>query len=290
MFMLPSFYVIEPTNRCNLKCSICPNSIGYPLKRGYMEWDLFVKIINQIKNVAQIIQLYWMGEPLLHTRLIDMIKYIKKNTCAKVIISTNGNLLNKKIANLLIDSGIDKIIISCDAAESQEVYSQIRTGGDLHLLNNNIISLLEINKNVKIELQFIEMYINKDELKLFFEKWSNYKCEISVSCLYNWAGQMPELNNCSDNLSPVRTTLRTPCKDLWKKMCIHYNGDVSLCCFDWKNSVPLGSAATTALYDIWSCATIEKYRAAHIENNFNDLLLCQNCDAWAVESEYELMF
>ena len=125
MFMLPSFYVIEPTNRCNLKCSICPNSIGYPLKRGYMEWDLFVKIINQIKNVAQIIQLYWMGEPLLHTRLIDMIKYIKKNTCAKVIISTNGNLLNKKIANLLIDSGIDKIIISCDAAESQEVYSQI---------------------------------------------------------------------------------------------------------------------------------------------------------------------
>lgn len=285
---LPQYYVIEPTSICNFKCSICPHSLDGELKEGYMTFDLFKKIIRQIKGNAKAIQLYWMGEPLLCPHLFDMIKYAKSHTSAKIMISTNGSLLSTENIKLLLNSGLDKLIISCDASSSQEIYVGIRNGGNINKLNENIENLLQLSKEspIKIELQFIEMFINKSELEGFKKRWENKNCKITISCLYDWAGQMPRLATLSDNLSPVRNTNRTPCCDLWNKMCVHFNGDVSLCCFDYGSKVTLGDANRTSLKRIWNGMKINEIRKSHLQGQFA-MPLCSQCNAWAVESEYE---
>lgn len=55
---LPKYYIIEPTNVCNYKCSICPNRLYSKEEQGYMDWALFVRLLSQIKDCAQVIQLY----------------------------------------------------------------------------------------------------------------------------------------------------------------------------------------------------------------------------------------
>lgn len=53
----PKYYIIEPTNVCNYKCSICSNRLYSKEEQGYMDWALFVRLLSQINDCAQVIQL-----------------------------------------------------------------------------------------------------------------------------------------------------------------------------------------------------------------------------------------
>lgn len=288
--VLPPYYVIEPTDICNFRCSICPHSQDWNDKqRGMMDMSLFVNIISQISDMANVIQLYWMGEPLLNPNLFNMIAICKQYTNAKIIISTNGSLLTKDAVSHLVDSGLDELVVSADACNNQQIYNQIRTGGDIAKLNTNIEYLLKNKGQMNIVLQFIDMYINKTEKENFIRKWKHFDCDIEISCLFTWSNQLPWLNDASDNLSPVRVRNRVPCADLWKKMVIHWNGDVSACCFDYDNRLPLGNCNTTALTDIWNGLEARKLRAEHLRGIY-DNRLCAQCDAWAEPDEYQEMY
>lgn len=110
---------------------------------------------------------------MLHPELFEMIKMCKQITKAKVMLSTNGSLLDEPATEKIIASGLDEIIISLDAAENQEIYNLIRNGGNLSTVNNNVEYFLFQNKSVNVILQFIDMFINREERELFKEKWAS---------------------------------------------------------------------------------------------------------------------
>ena len=65
----PSIYYIDPGNRCNLRCALCPikyseNDIDMP--RGFMSDKLYLSILDKIKDYSIELHLYNWGEPLLH--------------------------------------------------------------------------------------------------------------------------------------------------------------------------------------------------------------------------------
>jgi MoaA/NifB/PqqE/SkfB family radical SAM enzyme len=261
-------------------------------RKGIMDLKLFKNILGQIKNYAKVIQLYWMGEPLMNKNLFDKIRLCKNDTQAKVIISTNGSLLNDGNIISLLESGVDKIIVSMDAATNNDIYSNIRKGGNLDRLNNSVEKLIaenkKRNKKVAIFLQFIQLYENESQKEAFLNRWSKFDCMTNLSCLYSWCNQMPELSEKSPFLSPMIGTERVACSDLWFKACIRFDGEVSLCCFDWNNSVSLGSLENDNLRTIWNNKLINQIRSEHRENKF--IRLCYKCDAWAIKTEYGTSF
>jgi Radical SAM superfamily. len=289
---LPSYYVIEVSSVCNFYCSICPHKLMLANRKGIMDVKLFKNILSQISDCARVIQLYWMGEPLLNENIFDIIKLCKNDTQAKIMISTNGSLLSDKNIKSLLESGIDKIIISVDAANNSDIYNGIRKGGNLEQLNNSIEKIIIENQKqdnkTEILLQFIQLYENEVEKEEFLSKWKKFNCTTSLSCLYTWSNQMSELSDKSAFLSPMIGTERVACSDLWFKACIRYDGKVSLCCFDWNNKVCLGDLKNEDLITIWNNKLINQIRLEHRESKFNRL--CNECDAWAVMTEYETLF
>lgn len=287
---LPSYYIVEPTNVCNFRCPICPNSLTENrAASGMMSLDLFDSILNQISDKAKVIQLYWMGEPLLNENIYHMIKDCKCRTQAKVMISTNGSLLSSEVTKRLVDCGLDEIIVSMDACESQEIYGKIRVGGDIEILNENIEYLILNKGNMSVVLQFIDLYSNQSEKEKFISKWNAFDCKIEISCLYTWANQIPSLNLASDNLSPVLKKKRVPCADLWNKIAIHWDGHISACCFDYANKLILGDCSNTSLAAIWNSDFANKLREQHLQGKYL-LKPCSCCDAWAEPDEYEEMY
>lgn len=287
---LPSYYIIEPTNICNFRCPICPNSLTEDrAASGMMSLDLFDSILNQISDKAEVIQLYWMGEPLLNENIYQMIEECKCRTQAKVIISTNGSLLSFEVIKKLVDCGLDEIIVSMDACESQEIYGKIRVGGDIEILNENIKNLILNKGNMSVVLQFIDLYSNQSEKEKFINKWNTFDCKIEISCLYTWANQIPSLNLASDNLSPVLKKKRVPCADLWNKIAIHWDGHISACCFDYANKLIIGDCRNTSLAAIWNSDFANKLREQHLQGKYL-LKPCLCCDAWAEPDEYEEMY
>lgn len=287
---LPAFYVIEPTNKCNISCIMCPNEKYNATEKGEMSWRLFTKVIDEIKEVAIVIQLYWMGEPFLHEGLFDMINYCKQHTGAKVILSTNGSLMNSKNSAELLKTYLDEIIISLDAYESQDIYSQIRNGGNISKINANVEEFIARNQRIGVILQFIDFFVNKTEKHKFIRKWTSENCKVRIQCLYSWANQFPELDKLSDNVENLAGCMRKPCADLWYKACIHWNGRISICCFDWKPAEVIGDISSDTVANIWHSRKIQLLRSNHRNLHFPETELCYGCNEWASIEEYESLY
>lgn len=103
-------YQIEITNDCNFNCLYCPRD---KMKRsiGYMALNTLNRIMDVIEN--DILVLHHYGESLLDTKLESKIKFIKQRKPEiKLILNTNGSLLNSMRVRSLIKAGLDKIILS----------------------------------------------------------------------------------------------------------------------------------------------------------------------------------
>lgn len=90
---------INITNSCNVNCPFCCMYSGTD-KNNYMIFDTFKKIIDDTDKEFEL-QLEG-GEPLLHKNIFLFIEYaISTKRCNKIIILTNGILLNTYVDRLI---------------------------------------------------------------------------------------------------------------------------------------------------------------------------------------------
>ena len=116
---------IESTNTCNLNCPMCGRN-WMKERLGFIDFGLYKKIINQAaKYHLPSVKLNYRGEPLLHPKISEMVRYAKEKGILEVQFNTNGLLLNEKKAKELIEAGLDRIIFSFDGA-TKKTYEKIR--------------------------------------------------------------------------------------------------------------------------------------------------------------------
>jgi MoaA/NifB/PqqE/SkfB family radical SAM enzyme len=119
----PVCLYLEVTNRCNLLCETCPRTFEALEPPADMSWELFVRIVDQVPNVARVV-LHGVGEPMLVKALPRMIRYLKDRG-TYVLFNTNGTLMQPKRFKELVDTGLDELRVSLDAAD-RESYERIR--------------------------------------------------------------------------------------------------------------------------------------------------------------------
>lgn len=123
----PVCLYLEVTNRCNLLCTTCPRTFEELEPPADMSWELFTRIVDQVPNIERVV-LHGVGEPMMVRELPRMIAYLKARG-TYVLFNTNGTLLTEKKGRELIDSGLDELRVSLDAAEP-ETFKLVR-GRDL---------------------------------------------------------------------------------------------------------------------------------------------------------------
>lgn len=111
----PVCLYLETTNRCNLLCTTCPRTFEALEPPGDMSWALFTAIVDQFPHLARVV-LHGVGEPMMVRALPRMIRYLKERG-TYVLFNTNGTLLTERKGRELIDSGLDELRVSLDAAE-----------------------------------------------------------------------------------------------------------------------------------------------------------------------------
>ena len=111
----PVCLYLETTNRCNLLCTTCPRTFEDLEPPGDMSWELFTSIVDQFPRIARVV-LHGVGEPMMVRDLPRMIRYLKDRG-SYVLFNTNGTLLTPKRGLEVIESGLDELRVSLDAAE-----------------------------------------------------------------------------------------------------------------------------------------------------------------------------
>ncbi len=111
----PTKVQIEITNRCNMDCPMCPRE-DLPLDLEHMDWDLFTRVVGDLRNREEITLTGW-GEPFLHPRVFDMIAYCKQRGHS-VSITSNGLFPKPDFAEKIIASGLDQLTFSIDSVDA----------------------------------------------------------------------------------------------------------------------------------------------------------------------------
>ena len=107
---------LEVTNRCNLLCETCPRTFEALEPPMDMSWELFTRIVDQVPNIQRVV-LHGVGEPMLVKDLPRMIRYLKDRG-TYVLFNTNGTLLAPRKRQEIIDTGLDELRVSLDAADA----------------------------------------------------------------------------------------------------------------------------------------------------------------------------
>jgi MoaA/NifB/PqqE/SkfB family radical SAM enzyme len=119
----PVCIYLEVTNRCNLLCETCPRTFEALEPPADMSWELFRKIVDQVPGLVRVV-LHGVGEPMLVKDLPRMIRYLKEHGIY-VLFNTNGTLLAPRKRREIIETGLDELRVSLDAAEA-ETFLKVR--------------------------------------------------------------------------------------------------------------------------------------------------------------------
>jgi MoaA/NifB/PqqE/SkfB family radical SAM enzyme len=163
---LPVQLYIESTNRCNLKCRGCIHFKGSWEPARDISLDELDRITDQLPELQRVV-LHGIGEPLLNRELPAMIAHLKGRD-VRVVINSNGILMDAGIRRALAESGLDELRISLDAASSGG-YRQMRGSDQFHRILANLRALKALQADLQtdrpaVSLWFLGTRDNIDEL------------------------------------------------------------------------------------------------------------------------------
>ncbi len=262
-----------------------------------MRFEDFRKIIDQIGRYITNLELYNWGEPLLNKDLIPMINYAKGRNIP-VCISTNLNILTRKMAEDIVATNIDKIFISCDGASS-ETYSKYRVGGDFDRVISNIYLLQEAKEKLKnsytrLVLLFHVFRFNEHEIEQVKNLTEKLGIELRINKMRTDMGkEIFETDRDSierdkewipDNeryrafdLTQKKKVKQMKCRNLWHTAVINWDGSVLPCCAVYGEKYSFGNVFDEPFQTIWNNETYRIARKEIREKIENSHTICHIC-------------
>lgn len=285
----PYAITIEPTTMCNLFCEECPTGKKTLTRQtGKMELSLFSNIIEQVYKKTFYLNLYLQGEPFLHPKIIAMFKFaISKKMF--VCISTNGHFLNSETCLEIVNSKIQKIIVSLDGA-SEETYLKYRRGGDFTRVKNGIKELSDCKKRLnsdtpEIVLQMLVNKYNENEIS----KINKLKEDLGADRLtlkpmqiyfdYNF---LPNINTFKRYIKNKKgkfvsnKKLNNHCFRIWSNAVFTFDGNIIPCCYDKNSNFNFGNIKETEFVKLWKGSDFINFRL-NILKDRKKHEICQNC-------------
>jgi radical SAM protein with 4Fe4S-binding SPASM domain len=288
---LPWAISIEPTTSCNLSCPECPSGLKkFTRPTGNMSLELFKMTIDQLSPHLLYLTLYFQGEPFLNRYFIEMVKYAKEKKIY-VATSTNGHFLDDNSAKRIIESGLDRLIISMDGMD-QLTYEKYRKGGNLAIVQQGISNLIRLKKELSvnhpfIELQFLILGTNEHQIKEVKEYARSLKVDkltFKSAQLYSQVNNpfLTSINAYSRyEITPsgkleIRSKLPDRCYRMWHSPVITWDGKILPCCFDKDASRVLGDLTKSSFVTIWKSKKYKDYRK-RVFSERNKIDICRNC-------------
>ncbi len=283
---------IEPTTSCNLRCPECPSGLrSFSRATGMLEVDLFKEIVNQSYKTASYLLLYFQGEPYLHPKFTELVRYAARKRLYTAT-STNAHYLTDENARQTVASGLDRLIISIDGT-TQETYQSYRVGGKLAKVMEGTRNIIAWKKKLKsatpyIVFQFLVVKPNEhqiEEIKALGKELGVDKVAFKTAQLYDYKqgnSLMPTIKKYSrykkqaDGTYAFKNKLKNQCWKMWHSSVITWDGSVVPCCFDKDAAHQQGSLKEHSLDEIWGNKKYDAFRKQLLTNR-KSIDICQNC-------------
>ncbi len=259
----PLTIYVEPTNRCNLSCDFCPQSLDdyedRTGKRQDMPLELWERVMGEIATLGiKSLKLYFFGEPLLHPEIGEMLR-IAATVCPRVELTTNGMALTISKAQAILDSGIHYVRIS--------VYPYISYPMNVM---RNVHRLWEMRGGRKTPVICAKVF-SPSEAELIRPFYHLITDEIAVEGLHTIGSEFVQISQQPHDD-------RKACPYPFYNLVVKSNGDVVPCCVAWEDSLVVGNVRDQSLLEIWQGDKLARIHRLHLEGRAGELTACASCD------------
>lgn len=304
---------IELTNRCNLACTQCLRSLGLrPYKLGSLDMPDFRYLLDQFPHVVHL-SLNGFGEPLMSPILWDAVAHARRERpWCKVLLYTNGMLLDDHKIRAALGSGLSELNVSLDAG-TRDVYHRVRRGGNWDRVLGNIRRFVEMRRDSgkrfpRMGLNFVMLNDNEGDLPHFIRLAAELGVDY-VNCVtyatYDWgfrnrrslSNYRAELIAAGAALQQTGMTCRSfpewdpealkrdrpfACGFYWgEEFRVSWTGDITLgCCTPFAEQYSYGNLFETPFVDIWNNEHFRTNRA-RARAGSPPTSTCRSCDRFA---------
>jgi radical SAM protein with 4Fe4S-binding SPASM domain len=287
----PSSVQIQTVNRCNAACVACPHGkLRSDEKIQPMDDFLFAHVLKEIEATGTVRKLVLMlqNEPLLDRSLASRIRRAREILASRIriVIVTNGVLLDDDRADELLRSGVDTIAVSIDAA-TEATFEKVREGLAFDKVQENTGALLKKapSHGVSVTAKFLRQKGNEREERAFAQFWRAKGAAVSFHKMTNRAGTLDEFDRLRrDRAGVPRRALHrllnhlVPCCPLpFSSLGILSDGRALLCCHDWSRSETMGDISTQSLREIWNGKELNYHRSLLSEGRAQESSTCGKC-------------
>jgi radical SAM protein with 4Fe4S-binding SPASM domain len=270
---LPVEYIVETTAKCNIYCPMCPRETHKQPKED-MSDQVFERLVEGASATAEHMMLIGLGEPLLDPKIFDRVTYCEQHGVS-TLLSTNGTLLDEKMAEKLLATPLAHITLSFDGA-SKETFETYRKGAKFEKVRENFVRFAQMKQargsKLQIVLQMVRMPGNAHEVEDFRHFWN------AVEGVDQIRVKEDETNLVQPEVHRLAAGGR-PCHYLWRgALYVKHDGRVFPCCQSYMlNGAPVGDLRTQSLPEIFNSDEMRGLRKLHSEGRAGEIDMCARC-------------
>jgi MoaA/NifB/PqqE/SkfB family radical SAM enzyme len=291
---------IEPTNRCNYSCIMCPRD-SHKRVQGIMPMPFFTSIINEGKQMGiERVVLTNFGEPFLDPSLEDKIHYCTQHGVSSYVITNASRLhvlstaefstnTNYTKAEAAIHAGLTELRLSFYGT-TPETYSTVMKGGKFNQVCENITAFKQLREKIgrkgisptrgievllpEISIYFLDLPQNVDEIQAFFKLTEKFADYYEVWKPHNFGQGRVNVYRDVEILQELKTCGRPSSGPIQ----INWQGIVVPCCYDYNQEVPLGNVALQTIEEVVRGTPYDELRRCHSSGIFENVPYCNKCD------------
>lgn len=282
----------EPTTSCNLRCPECPSGLrSFTRPTGMLADNLFKNTIDELHQKLLYLIFYFQGEPYLHPRFLELVKYAAGKGIYTAT-STNAHFLTDDNARETVESGLDRIIISIDGT-TQEVYQAYRVGGHLNKVLEGTRNLVKWKKALNSQKPYIIfqfLVVRPNEHQLADVKTLARELEVDdvwfkTAQIYDYAQGSPLIPTIDyysryqhqpDGSYGIKNKMLNHCWKMWHSCVITWDGLVVPCCFDKDAEHRMGDLKTQPFNQLWRGTPYRQFRKSLLKSR-SEIEMCRNC-------------
>lgn len=289
---LPLALSIEPTTACNLGCPECPSGLkSFSRPTGNLKSGLLDQLLEEIGDYLIYLTFYFQGEPFIHPDICNMIGKAS-NHGIFTATSTNAHFITEKIAEEIIRSGLNRLIISIDGT-TQEVYESYRKGGRLAKVIEGTKIILSkrqaLNKIFpRVYFQFLVVRPNEhqiEEVKILGKRLGVDGVHFKTAQVYDYEHGnplIPSIDKYSRYVKDdegkwrIKNRLDDQCWKMWHSAVLTWDGRVVPCCFDKDAMHEMGQIGNSTFREIWMGHAYNAFRSSLLRSR-SEIDICRNC-------------
>ena len=298
----PTHVQIEPTTRCNLRCTYCPVG-SESAQTGHMELEVFQKLVDDVERYALLLVMWGWGEPFVCPQVYEMIAYAHRKGI-RLISSTNGHCFaDPSQAEAVVRSGLDALIVSLSGT-TQEAYRRFR-GGRLDTALEGTRQIVAAKRRLGLTTPHVQMgFIVTDASEMQVPEITEMAKAMGVDGLsfkkMNTASVKPRSG--PDEAVPADERFRrfqytdgaagrvrvqqNPCKALWHSPTLRWDGSINPCAYDFDGERVLGDVRTQSFGEIWTGARYQAMRS-EFRREWERIPICSRCTYAFVGGDYD---